>query len=102
MDDTAQKGESLAINTPAADLTGRRGKTKPEAELPAGIEEGHPPTAMEGWKGQSTTEEIRDARGCVLTLRKSDRTGGHGIYGQQSAVWQRGSNHSLEEVRDDL
>jgi mono/diheme cytochrome c family protein len=58
------------VNPPAADFTSRRSKAKTESELLATIEQGRPPTAMEGWKGQLSDAEIQDVLAYVLTLRK--------------------------------
>lgn len=60
----------FAINPPAVDFTSQRSKAKTESQLRATIEQGRPPTAMEGWKGQLSKAEIEDVLAYVLMLRK--------------------------------
>ncbi len=55
---------------PAADFTSARSKKKTDAQLLATIEQGRPPTAMEGWKGQLPDSEIQDVLTYVKALRQ--------------------------------
>jgi mono/diheme cytochrome c family protein len=58
------------INPPAADFTSAASKKKTDAELLAVIENGRPPTAMVGWKGQLSEAEIQDVLAYVKSLRQ--------------------------------
>ena len=58
------------INPPAADFTSAASKKKTDAELLATIENGRPPTAMVGWKGQLSEAEIQDVLAYVKSLRQ--------------------------------
>jgi mono/diheme cytochrome c family protein len=58
------------INPPAADFTSAASKKKTDAELLAVIENGRPPTAMVGWKGQLSAAEIQDVLAYVKSLRQ--------------------------------
>lgn len=57
-------------NPPAADFTSARSKQKPDAVLLATIQNGRPPTAMEGWKGQLSDGQIQDVLAYVKSLRE--------------------------------
>lgn len=57
-------------NPPAADFTSAASKKKTDAELLATIENGRPPTAMVGWKGQLSEGEIQDVLAYVKSLRQ--------------------------------
>lgn len=48
----------------------RRARRKTDAELLAVIENGRPPTAMVGWKGQLSAAEIQDVLAYVKSLRQ--------------------------------
>ncbi|MBU6434063.1 MAG: c-type cytochrome [Nitrospirae bacterium] len=58
------------INPPAVDFTGAASKKKTDVELLAPIENGRPPTAMVGWKGQLSDAEIQEVLACVKSLRQ--------------------------------
>lgn len=58
------------INPPAADFTAEASRKKTDAELLATIENGRPPTAMVGWKGQLSEAEIQDVLAYVKSLRQ--------------------------------
>jgi mono/diheme cytochrome c family protein len=58
------------INPPAADFTSPASKKKTDAELLDTIENGRPPTAMVGWKGQLSAAEIQDVLAHVKSLRQ--------------------------------
>jgi mono/diheme cytochrome c family protein len=58
------------INPPAADFTSVASKKKTDAELLDAIENGRPPTAMVGWKGQLSAAEIQDVLAYVKSLRQ--------------------------------
>lgn len=58
------------VNPPAADFTSAASKKKTDAELLATIENGRPPTAMVGWKGQLSDAEIQDVLAYVKSLRQ--------------------------------
>lgn len=58
------------VNPPAADFTSAASKKKTDAELLATIENGRPPTAMVGWKGQLSEAEIQDVLAYVKSLRQ--------------------------------
>lgn len=58
------------IDPPAADFTSAASKKKTDAELLAVIENGRPPTAMVGWKGQLSDAEIQDVLAYVKSLRQ--------------------------------
>ena len=60
----------LITNPPAADFTSQRSRAKTESQLRTTIEQGRPPTAMEGWKGQLSEAEIEEVLAYVLMLRK--------------------------------
>jgi mono/diheme cytochrome c family protein len=60
----------LATNPPAADFTNQRSQAKTASQLRATIEQGRPPTAMEGWKGQLSEAEIEEVLAYVLMLRE--------------------------------
>lgn len=55
---------------PAADFTSAASRKKSDADLLKIIENGKPPTAMIGWKGQLSGEDIRNVLAYVKTLRK--------------------------------
>jgi mono/diheme cytochrome c family protein len=55
---------------PPADLTSPKAKAKSDAELLKTIQEGRPGTAMIGFKGQLTEQEIRDLLSYVRGLTK--------------------------------
>ncbi|MDP1768121.1 MAG: cytochrome c [Nitrospirota bacterium] len=57
------------IQPPAADFTSAASRKKTDAELLAAIENGRPPTAMTGWKGQLSAAEIQDVLAYVKSLR---------------------------------
>lgn len=57
-------------NPPAADFTSAASKKKSDAVLLATIQNGRPPTAMEGWKGQLSDGEIEDVLAYVKSLRQ--------------------------------
>jgi mono/diheme cytochrome c family protein len=58
------------VNPPAADFTSAASMKKTDAELLATIENGRPPTAMVGWKGQLSEAEIQDVLAYVKSLRQ--------------------------------
>jgi mono/diheme cytochrome c family protein len=57
-------------NPPAADFTSAVSKKQTDAQLLATIQNGRPPTAMEGWKGQLSNAEIHDVLAYVNSLRQ--------------------------------
>lgn len=58
------------VTPPAADFTSAASKKRTDAELLATIENGRPPTAMVGWKGQLSEAEIQDVLAYVKSLRQ--------------------------------
>ncbi len=55
---------------PPADLTSQKVKAKSDAELLKTIQEGRPGTAMIGFKGQLTEQDIRDLLAYVRSVSK--------------------------------
>ena len=59
-----------ALKPPAADFTSAASKKKSAADLRKIIEEGKPGTAMIGWKGQLSANDITDVLAYLGSLRK--------------------------------
>jgi cytochrome c oxidase cbb3-type subunit 3 len=59
-----------AIVPRATDFTSRASKRKSDAQLLLAIREGRPPSAMTGWKGKLSDQEIDDVLAYVRALSR--------------------------------